>query len=92
MDEKPLSKVAEGDSEGDADQDIISDEDDEGVDPTAYGDEEGSETEAEVEAPPKKKEYFKRKPTVYVEPEVTKEKKPGVPRAPHRMKKEEREK
>ena len=52
-------------SEGDADQDIISDDDDDGVDPNAYGDEDGSETEVESEAPPKKKEYFKRKPTVY---------------------------
>ena len=44
-----LSKVSEEEkfceSEGDADQDIIEEDDDDGVDPNAYGDEDGSETE-----------------------------------------------
>ena len=101
-----LSKVSEEscrgryDSEGDADEEIIDGDDDEGVDPNAYGDEDETETEAKeaaaegteletetVDSRPhreEKKEYFKRKPTAPIIEEVFREKKPAVPRAPWR--------
>jgi hypothetical protein len=72
MNNEELSKVSEEsfrgrcESEGDVDQEIIDGEDDEGVDPNAYGDEVDETEEEREELPPakkeEKKEHFKWKP------------------------------